>query len=98
MGDHAGACAHWWPFDRGIDGLSLQSTRNPAVKRIMSEWKELQRNKSNQLTAHHWRYALCAGVPFRTAIGGFVEPRSLRHQFRWIGRPICVSDGGPASP
>ena len=28
------------------------STRNPAIRRILSEWKELKKNKSSTLTAH----------------------------------------------
>ena len=32
--------------------MQATATRNPAIRRIMSEWKELKRNKSSRLTAH----------------------------------------------
>jgi len=62
---------------------SAANTRNPAIRRIMSEWKELKRNKSSQLTAHplednlfEWHFTF-RGAPDSDFEGGLYHGRIL---------------------
>jgi ubiquitin-conjugating enzyme E2 J1 len=68
---------------RKMESAASPSSRNPAVRRIMSEWKELKKNKSSQLCAHplednlfefHFTIRGAAGTDFE---GGLYHGRIL---------------------